>query len=289
MRKALGLLTLFSILLSACNLPTSEPSSSSNAIATRVASTLTAEINGENNPLGTSVAATLTSMPTDPIPAPSSTPQPSETPPATMTLPPTETLTPTVTPTLNLGAPTWRNTLDNGVAFGLQSPYEDVNSAFSVANGVMVMKSFSSAGFRGWRLTSQAPANIYLHAILTTRSCSGGDQYGLVLRAPDYTDGQGYYLGLTCDSQFRFTRWDSNGVNSLASGSNPAILGGANQTNRLAIRAEGQTFKIYVNDQLIEEVNDSAFTGKGHFGVFTAGVSRNLVVDMDEIAYWTLP
>lgn len=289
MRKALGLLTLFSILLSACNLPTSEPSSSSDAIATRVASTLTAEINGANNPLGTSVAATLTAMPTEPVSAPSSTLQPSETPPATTTVPPTETLTPTITPTLNLGAPTWRNTLDNGVAFGLQSPYEDLNSAFSVANGVMVMKSFSSAGFRGWRLTSQSPANIYLQAILTTRNCSGGDQYGLVLRAPDYTDGQGYYLGLTCDSQYRFTRWDSSGVNSLAAGANPAILGGANQTNRLAIRAEGQTFKIYVNDQLIEEVNDSTFTGKGHFGVFTAGVSRNLVVDMDEIAYWTLP
>jgi hypothetical protein len=289
MRKSLGFLILASILLSACNLPINEQSSTGDSIATRVASTLTAELNGENNPLGTSVAATLTSMPTDEISAHSSTPQPSETPAATNTVPPTETPTPSVTPTLNLGSPSWRNTLDNGVAFGLQTPYEDVNSAFSVANGVLVMKSFSSSGFRGWRLTSQSPANIYLQAILTTRSCSGQDQYGLVLRAPDYTEGQGYYLGLTCDSQFRFTRWDANGVNSLASGSNAAILGGTNQTNRLAIRAEGTNFKIYVNDQLIQEVNDSSFTGKGHFGVFTAGVSRNLVVDMDEIAYWTLP
>ena len=179
--------------------------------------------------------------------------------------------------------------MDSNVPFGLQTPYEDANSYFAVSNGVMVMKSFNTAGYRGWRLTSEVPANIYLQGIFNVKSCSGQDQYGLVLRAPDYGGGYGYYLGITCDSQYRLTRWDSGGVNTIASGSDPAILGGTGQTNRLAIRAEGTTFKIYINDKMIKEVNDAAINNSGHYGLFVAGTSGGLVVDVDEIAYWKLP
>ena len=289
MRKSLDFIFLLAFLLTACNLPAGEQAPADESIATKVSASLTAEINSGTNPIATSVSSTLTARTSEAVQPASPTAQAIDTTVPTSTSTPTETPTPTVTPTLNLGSPTWRNTMDNKVAFGLQEPYEDTNSYFAVSNGVMVMKSFSKAGFRGWRLTSQAPANIYLQAIFITKSCSGQDQYGLVLRAPDYTGGLGHYLGLTCDGQYRFTRWDSNGVNSLVSGADPAILGGANQTNRLAVRAEGSKFKIYVNDKLIQEVNDSAFTGSDHFGVFTAGTSGGLVVDMDEISYWTLP
>lgn len=289
MRKTIGGLLLLALLLTACNLPSAESSSSGETIATRVANTLTAELGSEINPVATSVSSTLAAKTSEALQTASPSPLPTQTAPPTASPLPSETPTPTLTPALDLGSPTWRNTLDKPTAFGLQEPYQDANSAFSVANGVMVIKSFNNAGYRGWRLTSQAPANIYLQGIYLTRSCAGQDQYGLVLRAPDYESGQGYYLGLTCDGQYRFVRWDATGVTSLASGSNPAILGGSNQTNRLAIRAEGSVFKLYANDKLLQEVTDSTFTGSGHFGVYVAGVSRNLVVDLDEIAYWTLP
>ena len=299
MRKSLTFIILLPLLLSACNLPGGEQAPAGDSIATKVSASLTAEIITAMDPVATSVASTLAAKTSEAAPGDPSADRPIEVQPETqaeaetqtVTPVPTETVTPTptITPTLELGNPTLRNPMDSNVPFGLQSPYEDANSYFAVANGVMVMKSFNTAGYRGWRLTSEVPANIYLQGIFNVKSCSGGDQYGLVLRAPNYVDGYGYYLGITCDSQYRLTRWDSGGVNTIASGSDPAILGGAGQTNRLAIRAEGSTFKIYVNDKMIKEGSDSAINSSGHYGVFVAGTSGGLVVDMDEIAFWKLP
>ena len=299
MRKSLAFIILLPLFLSACNLPGMKQAPADESIATKVAASLTAEAGAEIDPVATSVSSTLVAKTSEAALEDPSVDRPVEVQPESEVVAPTETtaptptetvtVTPTITPTLALGNPTHRNPMDSNVPFGLQSPYEDTNSYFAVANGVMVMKSFNTAGYRGWRLTSQVPENIYLQAIYTVQACSGQDQYGLVLRAPDYGGGYGYYLGITCDGQYRFTRWDGSGVDSLASGSDPAILGGAGQTNRLAIRAEGSTFKIYVNDKMIKEVSDSGLTGSGHYGVFVAGTSGGLIVDMDEIAYWKLP
>jgi len=297
MRRSLTFIILLPLLLSACNLPGTEQAPAGDSIATKVSASLTAEINIEIDPVATSVASTLIAKTSEAAQSDPSADRPVEVQPEfqtetpTQTVAPTETVTatPTVTPTLELGNPTVRIQMDSNVPFGLQSPYEDANSYFAVSNGVMVMKSFNTAGYRGWRLTSQIPANAYVQGIFNVKSCSGGDQYGIVLRAPDYTGGYGYYLGITCDSQYRLTRWDSGGVNTIATGSDPAILGGAGQTNRLAIRAEGTTVKIYVNDKMIKEVNDAAINSSGHYGLFVAGTSGGLVVDVDEIAYWKLP
>lgn len=295
MRKSLTFIILLPILLAACNLPGMNQVPADESIATKVAASLTSEASVEIDPVATSVSSTLVAKTSDAASADRPVEvQPTselEAPTETITPTPVETVTPTptITPTLELGNPTLRNQMDSNVPFGLQSPYEDANSYFAVSNGVMIMKSFNTAGYRGWRLTSQIPANIYLQAIYNVQACSGQDQYGLVLRAPDYGSGYGYYLGITCDGQYRFTRWDSGGVNSIASGSDPAILAGTGQTNRLAIRAEGSTFKIYVNDKMIKEVSDSGITGSGHYGLFVAGTSGGLVVDTDEIAYWKLP
>ncbi len=303
MRKPLTFIILLPFLLSACNFPGAEQAPTPDSIATKVSASLTAEMISEIDPVATSVAATLVAKTSEAAQSDPSADRPVEVQPQSETQVAAETAasaataiptgaatpTPTITPTLELGNPTLRNPMDSNIPFGLQTPYEDANSYFAVANGVMVMKSFNRAGYRGWRLTSEIPANIYLQGIFNVKSCSGQDQYGLVLRAPDYTDGYGYYLGITCDSQYRLARWNSGGVNTIASGSDPAILGGAGQTNRLAIRAEGTTFKIYVNDKMIKEVSDSAITSSGHYGLFVAGTSGGLIVDVDEIAYWKLP
>jgi hypothetical protein len=299
MRKTLTFIILLPIILTACNLPGMEQVPADDSIATKVSASLTAETGAEIDPVATSVSSTLVAKTSEAATDDPSVDRPVEVQPTSELEAPTETVTPTlvetatptpsITPTLELGNPTLRNQMDSNVPFGLQSPYEDTNSYFAISNGVMIMKSFNTAGYRGWRLTSQVPGNIYLQAIYNVQACSGQDQYGLILRAPDYGSGYGYYLGITCDGQYRFTRWDSNGVNSLASGSDPAILGGAGQTNRLAIRAEGSTFKIYVNDKMIKEVSDSGISGSGHYGVFVAGTSGSLIVDTDEIAYWKLP
>ena len=272
------------LLLASCNLPQKQAAPSEQDVATAVAQTLTAEI--------------ILPLETTPPPTSSPTPAPDEptiTPTEQTT--PTETLTPTLTPT-NIsddpanafGAPVWERDMVNGTAFGIgPEGYDDDNTRIYMENGVMVLESSSSQGFRGWRLTSPTPQNMYLEATFNTPSCSGNDLYGLVFRAKDYTSGQGYYFGITCSGQYNFSRWDENGTSFLVnSKTGEAILSGSGKTNRIGVLAEGSSFKLYANGKLLEEVQDNGLPNGGHIGVFLAGSSGNFSVELDHIAYWNL-
>ncbi len=271
------------LLLASCNLPQKQAAPAEEDVATAVAQTLTAE------PILPTATETLFDTQTPPPVEASSTP--------TEALAPTETLTPTLTPTnipddpaVALGNPVWERTMANGTAFGIgPEGYEDDNTHIYMGNDVMIMKSDSTLGFRGWRLTSPTPQNMYLEATFNLPSCSGNDEYGLVFRAKDYTSGQGYYMGVTCSGQYNFSRWDGGGTTTLIN-SKPgeAIQSGAGKTNRIGILANGNSFKLYANGKLLEEVQDSGLPSGGHIGVFLAGNSGNLTVELDKIAYWDL-
>lgn len=272
--KRLPLMVTLLIFLGSCNLPRAAQSPPPEQVATFVAQTLAAQLS-ETPP----ATATLT-------------PQASETP---ILITPTASVTPTITalpgdPKIALGSPVWQNNLDSGSAFGLSGEgYQDDYTSISVSGGAMQLSSTSTVGWRGWRLCSQKPQNMYLEVTFRTRNCAGSDLYGLSFRSPDYNSGQGYYLGLTCDGRYSLSKWESNGSSSLINPtSNEAILAGPNQTNRLGIMANGSSLKIYINGKLLQELSDSAFGDGGHIGPFIAGYSGNLSLEMDEIAYWNL-
>jgi hypothetical protein len=286
-------LILLIFLLSACNLPT-QKTADPDVVAQMVESTLTAQASqiviqevtntSESQPEASpSETFTATVQNTETL-----TPTPEQT--AT----PTETFTPTISPDdpkQTLGQPAWRNTLDSGGSFGLDAAgYEDDYSRIKVANGVMELTSFSTYGYRNWRLTSQNPDDFYIEAIFKTQVCSGNDLYGLVMRAPDYSSGGGYYAGLTCNGQYNLSKITDSGTSYIISNTTVgSILSGAGQTNRLGILANGESLKIYINEKLITEISDSSYTDGGYIGAFVAGSSGSLTVYMDEISYWNLP
>ncbi len=278
--------TLFLILsLASCNLPQKQAAPSEEEVATAVAQTLTAE--------PVLPVATEPFSPTETLSPGEPTSTPTEEPSSTETTTPTPTTTPTNIPNdpaTALGEPTWVRTMVNGTAFGIDAEgYEDENTRIYMGNDVMVLKSTSTLGFRGWRLTSPTPQNIYLEATFNVPSCSGNDLYGLVLRAKDYTSGQGYYMGITCSGQYNFSRWDDGGTTVLInSKSGEAILSGAGKTNRIGVLANGNSLKLYANGKLLEEVQDSGLPNGGHIGVFLAGNSGNLTIELDNIAYWDI-
>lgn len=110
----------------------------------------------------------------------------------------------------------------------------------------------------------------------------------MVFRAPDYSSGYGYYFGLTCDGQYDLIRWNSSGVKNVINlTSDPAILTGAGQTNIMGIMAVGGSIKLYVNQKMVIEIADTAFS-EGHFGLFVAGTSGGLSISVDDMAYWDI-
>jgi hypothetical protein len=280
--KKIGLIfILMLLLLSACNFPGVTPKTDEpGMIATRVAQTLAA---GQIN---------TTTPPTEAIPT-SSIPTESL---GTITPTVTPTLTPTATsapenPKLTLGTPAYFNTFSSGSDFGLSSPYVDDAVRLSVHDGVLEFTSLGVNYGRRFQLTYPKPKDLYLEGTFTAISCSGYDHYGLVLRAPNYNDGYGYYIGVSCNGQFTAEKWDSGGISTILDWTaDDNILTGAGQTNRLGVWLKGDQMKLYANGVLIKEITDSSFSTGGHFGIYGGAVdSGNFSFDVNEISQWDLP
>ncbi|MBI9046414.1 MAG: hypothetical protein JEZ06_18130 [Anaerolineaceae bacterium] len=296
MKKTIYILFVsLTFILSSCYRPQIKKTAQPEAVATLVAMTLapnTENISPPDPAIQQSEQApeipTITFTPIIVTETPTETVQPSETPTATLT--PTETVS-LNDPKQNLGNPIWVNHLDSGSSFGLDAAgYDDGNTKFAVTGGHMVMQSFSSGGYRGWRLTTGIPDNFFLESKFIVDACSGNDQYGLVFRSNDYGNGYGYYLALTCNGNYSLTRWDSNGLSFVQGATNhTSINQGSGANNTLAIMAKNGNYKVFINNEFINEFNDNTFTSGDKFGAFLSGYSSGLTVRMDEIAYWNNP
>jgi hypothetical protein len=280
MRRIILALMLALFLLTACNTPTTSPLPTQDVVATQVALLIT------NLPTQTLLAATQTPAPSPTIGQETPTqPQP--------TL--TETLTLTLTPTAagelkdSLGEPSWSDPLDSAKSFYL---FENEGTRVTAENGALLLSGLQANGWLGWSLTySRQPQNFYVEATFITQDCAGSDRYGLVFRAPNANAG--YFFGVTCGGAFDLSAADfetDTKTDLVQASSNPAIVSGANQTNRLGVLANGETISLYANGKLLQEVNNATFKEKGYFGPFVAAnQTAGFTVKMDEIKLWILP
>jgi hypothetical protein len=281
MKKIFLSLLVAVLMLAACNLPIGQVTQDANSlVATRVALTLAAAPGFTEQP--TTDTLPTTGLPTAELP----TVSPTE----------TATVTPTVTtspadPKLTLGTATYLNSFTNSSGFDLGSPYIDDAVNLSIHDGVMDFTSLAVDRGKRWRLTYPTPTDFYLEATFRTISCSGYDHYGLVGRAPNYYDGNGYYIAFSCNGQFSVQKWDSSGTSTLINWTPDShILSGSSQTNRLGFWMDGSNFRLYANGVLIKEFSDSSLTAGGHYGIFGSAVdSSNFTFNVEEIAHWNLP
>jgi hypothetical protein len=203
----------------------------------------------------------------------------------------TNTPTPLEDPKKDLGAPTWKDDLTTGKYWSLES--EDIiidTTTLSISNGKLSAKAAVIGKGTNWWLTYLTFKDAYLEATFDVGNCSNDDQYGLVFRAPDYESGFAYYFHVTCDGHFDIRRWSSSGSSMLLGmPSSEKINTGSNQTNTLGVWVKGPIIRLYVNNFLIEELNDSSLVDSGHFGLFiNAHQTPGFSVSMDEISYWAL-
>lgn len=278
MRTARYILFTLCIILSSCNLPVNRATPTPDYVATQVAVVLTSQPTPQ--PLNPTLATN-----------PAATPEPAQT--STQTATPASTATSTVSPTDPrefLGNPTHVDTIDTGSSFGLSGKsYEDDYTLIRVENGQLILTSKYATGFSGWRTDGTKLKDAYIEAPMHVGDCSGNDTYGLVYRSPDFV--KGYWFELTCEGGWSFGYWNGDEYINLKVGSNDngAILTGSNQTNRVGAMVSGNSHKLYVNGQLIAEVQDSTFTEAGSYGAVIAAYNTpNFTVSIDEFSYWTL-
>jgi hypothetical protein len=115
-----------------------------------------------------------------------------------------------------------------------------------------------------------------------------GDCGGMVLRA-DSNTGKLYFFEVCQDGSYSFSRYldfTGNNVKDLAGGSSAAIVTGLNQTNTIAVVAQGSTLTIYINKQKLSSVTDSSFT-HGQIGLFADASNNPTDVAFNNAKLWT--
>jgi hypothetical protein len=279
MKPRMFLLVLITLLLAACNLP-SAPSATAttDAVATQVSELLTkvpsatpATLNTPGSTKAPEVTLTTTNIP----PSPTFTSSPAA-------------VTATTAPTNADDPPDWKDTLEGGKAF---YKYENDNTRVTQEGGHLALTGINANGWLGWSLTfSRKPADFRLEAVITTQACSGTDLYGIIFRAPNANAG--YFFGVTCDGHYNLHVRDfENDTDTVLINSTSAtgITPGANQTNHLAVRAEGEKISLYANETLLQEVTDSTYNS-GNFGAFVAAnETTGFTVWLEEISLWNIP
>ncbi len=190
------------------------------------------------------------------------------------------------------GTPTWIYTFDDKT-----SPFyigADDDISFDLDNGNLVLTAFKPAGDQ-WRVAELGGVNNFtLEADFQTGPvCAGRDAYGMLVRAPSQPDDiidTGYVFTFNCDGQYRIYRMDNGNYSGLVNWTaNPAILRGANQANKMAVKGQGNQFQVYANGTLLYTLIDATYTA-GLFGmVIGSGGTNNFQVAVKQIAYWNLP
>jgi hypothetical protein len=182
--------------------------------------------------------------------------------------------------------PTWEDTFKSSKNWYL---LHTGNTQWSLKKGHLIMKAFSAGKRDEWGLATRPPLDdFFMEATFTTGDdCEGRDRYGLLVRATP--PNSGYIFSFACDGYYRFYRWDGENYFALQEWKEDAnINAGPNQINRMGILAEGDSFELYANGKLLGEYEDDTFD-YGKFGVLIgAGETSNLIIYVEDIAYWLL-
>ena len=288
--------------------------SSDDIVATNVSSTLTAEAASSMSDIdviATSVAATLAAnevaskdmeatQPSPPtveptVPAfPTNTMVPTV--PAPPTLPPV-TSTPTTMPTPTLdpndpavkyGAPSYTNGLD--VESTMLKNFSSGTFEAVFVDGAYQLTKYQTSYSDFWYVSAWMEKDFYVEVDVTTGpECAGRDRYGLLLRAPDTT--QGLILNVACDGYFRFSKYDTTEYSPYIQWTyTDAIKQGPNQLNRIGVDLKGQNFDVYINGVYVGSAKTTKYVNSGRIGfVIGSAESDNFTVRFDNLKVWKTP
>jgi hypothetical protein len=79
-------------------------------------------------------------------------------------------------------------------------------------------------------------------------------------------------------------------VNTISGFTSSAQFNAAPASNRIGVKAVGNTYEFYVNGKKVGSATDSNLTDSGMIGFVTAYVENNgFTTRVDKLQYWLLP
>ncbi len=112
-----------------------------------------------------------------------------------------------------------------------------------------------------------------------------GDRGGLFFRQVG-TQGPYYYFSMKTDGSYELDSFTGRTRLVLQQGTSPAIKTGLNQTNLLAVVAQGSSITVYINGQNIAQISDST-TSQGLIGLAADPTDQPAEVAFIDAKVWT--
>jgi serine/threonine protein kinase len=114
-----------------------------------------------------------------------------------------------------------------------------------------------------------------------------GDAGGIVFRVDDGNRTE-YAFIIGIDGSYALEIFNNNSfVSTLKSGSNPVITTGLNQSNVIAVVANGSNIDLYVNHLHIDSMSDSTYS-QGEIGMAASNIGNATQVVFSNAIVWTL-
>jgi hypothetical protein len=140
---------------------------------------------------------------------------------------------------------------------------------------------------RGYHVCCGADGGLENLAVQVEMTIDSGDEGGIKFR--DNGNRAGYFFHITKEGNYKiFILGPETGSTIYLSRSdkpNPAIKVGVNQSNMLAVLAQGPTIQLYANGQHLDTVQDTTFTAGG-IGVCAKNFSESSDVTFNNIKVW---
>lgn len=229
------------------------------------------------------------------------TPLPSLAPSPTLTNTPTvvwfpATKTPTVLPTLTrtptpdllpgLGEIIVEDDFSTGEAWLLKTTPE---ASVAVANNHITLALSLEQGFLFSLRTEPVLSDFYAEITASPNLCGPEDEYGLMVRT---TPALSYYrFAISCDGEAKVIKVSRNSTSVLVPPERYAVIpGAAPSSSRLAVWANGEDIRFFINNQFLFSIRDTVLK-QGTFGVFvrTAGEKAVSVNYSDLLIYQVSP
>jgi len=279
--KKLYPVLIFMLLLGACNLPDNSDYSQDPVVQTKVAQILTkgAQTQSASEPEETPEATLIVETP---VQVETSTAEPTL--PEDTVIAPTETATATQSVASNPwdGDPDFIDEFDSGDYWDFENRY----LYSKVSAGQLEFTSKGTPWWTSYYTTSPQLKDGYFETSFSMPNCDGLDRFGLVFRWN--RSGDFYYMGVTCDGKWGFTRYTSSNetIDIMAYQTSDSFNPMA-ETHQIGVLARGADFEFYIDRQKVGSFTDNALEEAGNFGFLTmSSGTTNFRTLIDRLEYW---
>lgn len=165
--------------------------------------------------------------------------------------------------------------------FGINAGLNDDEGLRIIAlNNRISLEPKKNNGWLSWRLRPPAVKDGAAEMDFSISTCARGDRTGLVMHAPDYGSGHGYYFSLACEGTVSILR-DSDVLGTKDA--RELFKNSSGDTNTLTAVVRGNTLTALLNGEAVLSVQDSTYM-EGYSGFFTAPQNQDTLT-MDILSF----